>query len=81
MDLSLNLNCILAQRLVKTESGGRVPAIEVLVNTPYISKLIRDGGDDPNLAHINLQTEILVKRRQALLRSNLLRDNQDEGGE
>ena len=43
MDLSLNLNCILAQRLVKTEEGKRVAAVEVLVNTPYISKLIRDG--------------------------------------
>ena len=44
MDLSLNLNCILAQRLVKTEDGSRVVAVEVLVNTPYISKLIRDGN-------------------------------------
>ena len=44
MDLSLNLNCILAQRLVKTEEGGRVPAVEVLVNTPYISKLIREAN-------------------------------------
>ena len=43
MDLSLNLNCILAQRLVKTEEGNRIAAVEVLVNTPYISKLIRDG--------------------------------------
>ena len=44
MDLSLNLNCILAQRLVKTEEGSRVAAVEVLVNTPYISKLIREGN-------------------------------------
>ena len=44
MDLSLNLNCVLAQRLVKTESGSRIVAVEVLVNTPYISKLIRDGN-------------------------------------
>jgi twitching motility protein PilU len=44
MDLSLNLNCILAQRLVKTEDGTRVVAVEVLVNTPYISKLIREGN-------------------------------------
>ncbi len=44
MDLSLNLNCILAQRLVKTEDGSRIVAVEVLVNTPYISKLIRDGS-------------------------------------
>ena len=44
MDLSLNLNCILAQRLVKSEEGKRIAAVEVLVNTPYISKLIRDGN-------------------------------------
>jgi twitching motility protein PilU len=44
MDLSLNLNCILAQRLVKTPDGTRVAAVEVLVNTPYISKLIREGN-------------------------------------
>jgi len=44
MDLSLNLNCILAQRLVKNEEGVRVAAVEVLVNTPYISKLIREGS-------------------------------------
>ncbi len=44
MDLSLNLNGILAQRLIKSEDGSRVVAIEVLVNTPYISKLIRDGN-------------------------------------
>ncbi len=43
MDLSLNLNAILAQRLVKTEDGDRIVAVEVLVNTPYISKLIREG--------------------------------------
>ncbi len=43
MDLSLNLNGILAQRLVKGTDGNRVVAVEVLVNTPYISKLIRAG--------------------------------------
>lgn len=44
MDLSLNLNCVLAQRLVKQADGTRIVAVEVLVNTPYISKLIRDGN-------------------------------------
>lgn len=44
MDLSLNLNCVLAQRLVKQGDGTRIVAVEVLVNTPYISKLIRDGN-------------------------------------
>ncbi len=43
MDLSLNLNAIIAQRLVMGVDGERVAAVEVLVNTPYISKLIREG--------------------------------------
>ena len=43
MDLSLNLNAILAQRLVNATEGGRVVAVEAMVNTPYIGQLIRDG--------------------------------------
>ncbi len=44
MDLSLNLNAILAQRLVTSTDGSRVVATEVLINTPYIGQLIRDGN-------------------------------------
>ena len=44
MDLSLNLNAILAQRLVPTIDGKRVAAVEALVNTPYSSQLIREGS-------------------------------------
>ena len=43
MDLSLNLNAILAQRLVTSVDGTRVAAVEVMMNTPYISSLIREG--------------------------------------
>ena len=43
MDLSMNLNAILAQRLVNSIDGGRVAAIEAMVNTPYLSQLIREG--------------------------------------
>lgn len=43
MDLSLNLNAILAQRLVASKDGTRTVAVEALVNTPYISQLIREG--------------------------------------
>lgn len=42
MDLSLNLNAILAQRLVTSLDGERIPVVEVLVNTTYISQMIRD---------------------------------------
>jgi len=43
MDLSLNLNAILAQRLVPSVDGSRVAAVEVMINTPYISSLIREA--------------------------------------
>jgi len=43
MDLSLNLKSVVSQRLVPTKTGGRVPAVEVMLNSPYISELIRRG--------------------------------------
>jgi twitching motility protein PilU len=43
MDLSLNLKAIISQRLVPSKTGGRVAAVEVMVNTPYIAELIRKG--------------------------------------
>ena len=42
-DLSLNLRAIISQRLIKTLDGGRVAAIEILINTPLISDLISKG--------------------------------------
>lgn len=43
MDLSLNLNAVMAQRLVPKQDGTRAVAVEAMINTPYISKLIREG--------------------------------------
>lgn len=44
MDMSLNLKAIIAQQLLPTKDGkGRRAAIEVLINTPLISDLIRKG--------------------------------------
>jgi twitching motility protein PilU len=45
MDLSLNMKAIVAQQLVPRSDGkGRVAAIEVLINTPLASDLIRKGA-------------------------------------
>lgn len=46
MDLSVYLRAILSQRLVRTKSGARCAAMEVLVNTPHIADLIREGRVD-----------------------------------
>lgn len=44
MDLSLNLKAIVAQQLIPTPDGkGRVVALEILLNTPHVSELIRKG--------------------------------------
>jgi twitching motility protein PilU len=44
MDLSLNLRGMVAQQLVPTVDGkGRRAAIEILINTPLVSDLIRKG--------------------------------------
>ncbi|MGB1684985.1 MAG: PilT/PilU family type 4a pilus ATPase [Pseudomonadales bacterium] len=44
MDLSLNLRGMVAQQLIPTVDGkGRKAAIEVLINTPLVSDLIKKG--------------------------------------
>jgi twitching motility protein PilU len=43
LDLSQYLRAILSQRLVPAKSGVRVAASEVMVNTPYMSELIKKG--------------------------------------
>jgi twitching motility protein PilU len=44
MDLSLNLKAVISQRLLPVKEGkGRVPAVEVLLNSPLISDLIFKG--------------------------------------
>ncbi len=44
MDLSLNLKAFISQRLIPRKGGkGRAAAIEVMINSPYISDLIFKG--------------------------------------
>ena len=42
-DLAISLRCIISQRLVRSVKGGRVPAVEIMLNTPHISELIKNG--------------------------------------
>src|SRR5690349_2771225 len=43
LDLAAALQSIISQRLVRTKSGGRVAAVEVLLNTRHIAELIEKG--------------------------------------
>ena len=44
MDIAINMNAVISQRLIPTPDGKRCAAIEVLVNTPHISNLILKGA-------------------------------------
>jgi len=82
MDLSLNLNGILAQRLVTAKDGKRMPVVEVLVNTPYISQLIRDKlfkdikeamtkGEDVGMHTFDQSLYALVKKGKIDIKTGL----------
>jgi twitching motility protein PilU len=43
LDLSQYMRAIVSQRLVRTRDGKRVAAMEVMLNTPHISELIKKG--------------------------------------
>ncbi len=44
MDLSLNLKALISQRLIpRIDGNGRVPAVEVMINTPLMSDMIFKG--------------------------------------
>ncbi|ENO90278.1 PilT/PilU family type 4a pilus ATPase [Thauera linaloolentis] len=43
LDLAVALRSIVSQRLVRKPDGGRVPAVEILMNTRHIAELIERG--------------------------------------
>lgn len=46
LDLSFNLRAVISQRLVSSVDGKRLPAVEVLLNSPYVAELIQKGEID-----------------------------------
>jgi twitching motility protein PilU len=46
MQLSLNLRAIISQRLIPSVDGKRVAALEILLDTPRIKDLIKNGSVD-----------------------------------
>ena len=52
MDLSLNVRALISQRLLPNKDGkGRVPAVEIMINSPLISDLIFKG-DVPGIKEV-----------------------------
>lgn len=42
-DLAISLKCVVSQRLIRAAAGGRVPAVEIMLNSLRIADLIRKG--------------------------------------
>ncbi|MEK8045844.1 PilT/PilU family type 4a pilus ATPase [Ideonella margarita] len=42
-DLSAALKAVVSQRLLRANAGGRIPAVEVLMNTKLVSEMIESG--------------------------------------
>ena len=61
MDLSQNLRAIVSQRLIIGVDGRRVPAVEIMLNTPYISELILKGKFESIKEAMAQGTEIGMK--------------------
>jgi twitching motility protein PilU len=58
MDLSLNLKAFISQRLIPKKGGtGRVAAVEILLNSPFISDLIFKG-------EVHQIKEVMAKSRE-----------------
>ncbi|MEZ5500594.1 MAG: PilT/PilU family type 4a pilus ATPase [Steroidobacteraceae bacterium] len=57
LDLSQYLRAILAQRLVLGRDGRRCAAVEVMLNTPHISELVRKGDVTSIKEAIRVSTE------------------------
>lgn len=43
MQISYNLKSIISQRLIPKKSGGRIPILEILINTALVQELIQKG--------------------------------------
>jgi twitching motility protein PilU len=42
-DLSRNLRAIISQRLIPSKTGELYPAVEILINTPYVTEILQQG--------------------------------------
>ena len=56
LSLSLHLNAIMAQQLVPNKNGQLVAAFEVLLNTPRMSDLIRNGNIQEMTEHVERES-------------------------
>jgi twitching motility protein PilU len=67
LDLSQYLRAIMAQRLVMGKANRRVAAVEIMINTPHISTLIKKGDVVSIKEAINLSSDKNIRSFDAAL--------------
>jgi len=55
--IAVNLRAVICQRLVPAIAGGVVPAVEIMINTPMVRKLIEENKLDKLFAAIETGTD------------------------
>jgi twitching motility protein PilT len=55
--LSANLHAVICQRLVPATAGGVVPAVEIMINTPTVRKMIEENRLDKLSAAVETGNE------------------------
>jgi pilus retraction protein PilT len=55
--IAMNLHAVVCQRLVPAIAGGVVPAVEIMINTPTVRKLIEENRLDKLFSAIETGTE------------------------
>ena len=55
--IAANMQAVICQRLVPATAGGVVPAVEIMINTPTVRKLIEENRLDKLFAAIETGTE------------------------
>jgi twitching motility protein PilT len=78
--LAANLQAVICQRLVPAIAGGVLPAVEIMINTPTVRKLIEENRLDKLFAAIETGTEDGMQTfNQALyklVKANLITEEQ-----
>jgi pilus retraction protein PilT len=82
--LSATLRAVVCQRMVSTVSGGVTPALEILINTPTVRKMLEENrleklgaaietGRDDGMQNFNQALYDLVKERRITEKEALLK--------
>lgn len=88
-DLAMNVRAVVSQRLLVGQDGKHIPAVEVMLNTPYIASLIEKGefesirdaiGKNENDGAVSFDSALLELYKNGLISEQEALKNADSEG-